>query len=168
MHGHPASVVGRCESPWRVIDPRPSPRFDPRPATTFIRCPARPNVGDPDRSIHLVSDPSAELIQIVVPDEIARDVQLCLHAIGTAIAFVTPVFPLVWKGCVSNFWRLSRESRNDRRPVLVEIELRGSGLDMYATLAYRHRRPVRFAYVRTVEAHFQNQHCSMRRADLNA
>ena len=64
--------------------------------------PSRPEHRDPDRSIHLVCRPIAELIQIVVPDEVARDVQLCFYAVGTAIALLTPVLPLVWKRRVSN------------------------------------------------------------------
>ena len=71
-HVRPATVVGDRETPGRVIDPRPAPRFDPRPVTILIRRPVRCHaIGHPHVPVSLRSAPAAVFVEIFVTDYIA-------------------------------------------------------------------------------------------------
>src|SRR5437773_8512000 len=74
-HERPATIVERRKTPWRIVDPGPSPWVDPCPMTVAIR---RPSRRDPARNPHVavIGDglPRSELVEVLVADNFRRDI----------------------------------------------------------------------------------------------
>ena len=74
---HPASVVKRGITPWRVIDPCVSPRRNPCPMAGVVRSPTSFHpVRKPDVAIGAIVAPVAVVVEILVANHIVRQI-LC-------------------------------------------------------------------------------------------
>ena len=70
-HKHPAAIMERSESPRRVVDPGPTPRFDPGPMSIAVRRPSRFDPGGkPHAAVSTNLSPGAILIEVFVSNHV--------------------------------------------------------------------------------------------------
>src|SRR5579864_91158 len=91
----PASIVKWSVSPGLVIDPGPSPRTDPGPMALAVGGPSCGNARKPNVAIAGLRAPVAVFIQVLVPDDIMRNVARGLRVFVAPVATLAPVVEVV-------------------------------------------------------------------------
>jgi len=89
---HPASVVKRCVTPGCIIDPGIAPRRNPCPMAGVVRSPASFNpVGKPNVAVGAIVAPVAVVIEILIANDIVREILGRTGIVVAMIAFVRPI-----------------------------------------------------------------------------